>query len=60
MSVGVECLLADDPVRALELATQLDALNRQRREIEAQMRDQAEYLVERLTFGGDALRAFAV
>lgn len=55
MSVGVECLLADDPVRALELATQLDALNRQRREIEAQMRDQAEYLVERLTFGGDAL-----
>ncbi len=55
MSLGVECLLADDPVRALELATRLDALNRQRREIEGQMRDQAEYLVERLTFGGDDL-----
>lgn len=57
MSLGVECLLADEPARALELATRLDALNRQRREIEEGMRAQAEYLVERLTFRGDALPA---
>jgi single-stranded-DNA-specific exonuclease len=55
MSLGVECLLADDPSQALELATRLDELNRQRREIEDGMRAQAEYLVERLTFRGDAL-----
>jgi single-stranded-DNA-specific exonuclease len=55
MSLGVECLLTDDPARALDLATRLDALNRQRREIEEGMRAQAEYLVERLTFRGDQL-----
>ena len=55
MSLGVECLLAEDPARALELATRLDALNRQRREIEEEMRAQAEYLVERLTFRGDQI-----
>jgi single-stranded-DNA-specific exonuclease len=55
MSLGVECLLAEDPARALEIATRLDALNRQRREIEEEMRAQAEYLVERLTFRGDQI-----
>ena len=37
MSIGVECLTCDDPDRALELARQLDRLNQQRRQIEAQM-----------------------
>ena len=37
MTVGIECLLADDPARALELARQLDELNRERRAIEADM-----------------------
>ncbi len=37
MTVGIECLLTDDPERALELATQLDKLNRERRSIEADM-----------------------
>lgn len=57
MSLGVECLLAEDQARALELATRLDELNRQRREIEEGMRAQAEYLVERLTFRGEDLPA---
>lgn len=57
MSLGVECLLAEDPARALELATRLDDLNRQRREIEDGMRAQAEYLVERLIFRGEELPA---
>jgi len=55
MTLGVECLLCDDAARALDLATQLDALNRERREIEGEMRDQAETLVERLTLRGDDL-----
>lgn len=41
MSVGIECLLTDSPGRAVELARQLDGLNRQRREIEGEMKRQA-------------------
>jgi single-stranded-DNA-specific exonuclease len=37
MTVGIECLIADDPARALDLAHQLDTLNRERRAIEADM-----------------------
>jgi single-stranded-DNA-specific exonuclease len=37
MTVGIECLTTDDPDRALELARQLDQLNRERRAIEADM-----------------------
>ncbi len=38
---GIECLLAEDLGAALPLAQRLDQLNRSRREIEAQMRDDA-------------------
>lgn len=55
MSVGVECLLADDPQSASELARALDELNRQRREIEARMREQAESLVTGLSLDGASL-----
>lgn len=41
MSVGIECLLSENPASALELAYRLDALNRERRDIEAEMKDQA-------------------
>jgi single-stranded-DNA-specific exonuclease len=41
MTVGIECLLADDPARAAALAGSLDALNRERREREQTMRDEA-------------------
>ncbi len=37
MTVGIECLTTDSFQRALELAQQLDALNRERREIEGDM-----------------------
>jgi single-stranded-DNA-specific exonuclease len=37
MSIGIRCLLTDDPAEAAALATELDALNAQRREIEADM-----------------------
>lgn len=41
MSLGIACLLATDERTATELATKLDALNRERRSIEADMRDAA-------------------
>ena len=41
MSLGIECLLAHDHIRALELAHKLDRLNRERREIEVEMQDSA-------------------
>ncbi|MBL6749263.1 MAG: single-stranded-DNA-specific exonuclease RecJ [Nevskia sp.] len=46
MTVGIECLLAPTPEAARPLAAQLDRLNRERREIEVQMREQALELVE--------------
>lgn len=55
MSLGVECLLTDDPARAFAIAQELDALNRRRREIEGEMRDQAELLLETLTLDGETL-----
>jgi single-stranded-DNA-specific exonuclease len=46
MTLGIECLLTDDPTRASELAHTLDAINRERREIEGGMRDQAMLITE--------------
>lgn len=37
MGLGIECLTTDDAGRALELAAELDRLNRERREIESGM-----------------------
>jgi single-stranded-DNA-specific exonuclease len=42
MTVGIECLLCDEPVRALELATALDAINRERRALQQHTTDEAE------------------
>ncbi|MBC7729850.1 MAG: DHH family phosphoesterase, partial [Microbacteriaceae bacterium] len=38
MTLGIECLLTDDAARADELAHTLDGINRERREIEGDMR----------------------
>ena len=48
MTLGIELLLTDDPTRAQELARTLDQINRERREIESDMRDQAMDIVESL------------
>ncbi|MBS0469042.1 MAG: single-stranded-DNA-specific exonuclease RecJ [Proteobacteria bacterium] len=48
MTLGIACLLTDDPARAADLARQLDAINRERREIEGGMREQAMQLAEGL------------
>jgi single-stranded-DNA-specific exonuclease len=47
MTLGIECLLTDDPARADELARTLDGINRERRDIEGGMREQAMLLANR-------------
>jgi single-stranded-DNA-specific exonuclease len=48
MSLGIECLLTDDATQAQELAKALDAINRERRDIEGGMREQALLVAESL------------
>jgi single-stranded-DNA-specific exonuclease len=48
MTLGIECLLTDDAARADELAKTLDGINRERREIEGNMREQAFAIAESL------------
>jgi single-stranded-DNA-specific exonuclease len=51
MSLGIECLLADQPGPALLQARELDRLNRERKDIENSMREQAETLLEGIDVG---------
>ena len=51
MSLGIECLTTDDRGRALEIARQLDDLNRARRAIEADMQALADHLMAELSVG---------
>jgi single-stranded-DNA-specific exonuclease len=51
MSLGIECLITADRGRALEIARQLDDLNRTRRTIEADMQGQADELMAKLSVG---------
>lgn len=48
IGVGIECLLTDSFEAAAELARELDTINRERRGIEASMRDQAFAVVDAL------------
>ena len=48
MSIGIRCLLADSDAEALALATRLDQLNTERREIEARMQGAALAAVSHL------------
>ena len=56
MALGIECLITDDPARALNIAQDLDRLNHERREIEAAMQEQALAMLEGLgpVLGADA------
>jgi single-stranded-DNA-specific exonuclease len=53
MTLGIECLTTDDPARADELARTLDGINRERRVIESDMREQALMIAESLFDEGD-------
>ncbi len=51
MSIGIACLLADDDATADRLARELDRLNRERREVEATMQEQALAAIESIPAG---------
>ena len=53
MALGIECLLTDDADRADALARQLDAINRERRVIEGDMREMALEMAESLFEEGE-------
>jgi single-stranded-DNA-specific exonuclease len=55
MAIGIECLLSPDETTAGRLAARLDALNRERREIEAGMQAQALTAIERLHLDAERL-----
>lgn len=56
MSVGIECLLADDPGHARTLASALHAINAERRNVQQQMLEQAEAAIARLDLDGELPR----
>ena len=60
MTLGIECLLTDDATRATELAKALDAINRDRRELETGMRESAELRLDALMPLGDPPSALAL
>lgn len=53
MRLGIECLLCDDETKANEWAARLDALNRERRTLEADMTVEAQTQLESLSFDGE-------
>lgn len=57
MSLGIECLLSDDPGSAMTMAMELDAMNQQRKLIEADMKEQALRDLGDLTFEDAAMPA---
>ncbi|MGP8033953.1 MAG: single-stranded-DNA-specific exonuclease RecJ [Steroidobacteraceae bacterium] len=54
MTVGIQCLLADEMAEAQRLAVRLDELNQERRTIEARMQQEALAAVRRLIEPGPA------
>ncbi|MCV6588064.1 MAG: single-stranded-DNA-specific exonuclease RecJ [Marinobacterium sp.] len=55
MSIGIECLLSPDLDYARDLAGTLDELNKERRQIEQEMQQQALTLLNQLELSEDAL-----
>ncbi len=60
MALGIECLITEDTARALNIAQELDRLNRERREIEGGMQEQALAMLEGLGLGTDAGAAYTL
>ncbi len=48
MSLGIECLLTDDPARARQMAEQLNSLNDDRKALQSDMQQQALMIVEQM------------
>lgn len=50
MSLGIECLLAESEAQAQQIASQLDELNRERREVEHGMQGEAVRIINDMQF----------
>ena len=59
MRIGIECLLADDWATAQRLAQELEQLNRTRRQVEGEMRAQADSIVQALAAADTSIEAEA-
>lgn len=46
MTIGIECLLSENPAAALAIARRLDSINRERQELQRRMRSEAEELAQ--------------
>ena len=60
MSIGIACLLADQPAEAVRLAATLDKLNAERREIEQRMQAEALGIAAAVRFGDDGGEALGL
>lgn len=54
MALGIECLITDDLARAANIAQELDAINRERRTIEAGMQADTATLLDNIDVAGRA------
>jgi single-stranded-DNA-specific exonuclease len=55
MSLGIACLLADDLDDARRMASELHAINAQRRELQTEMSESAQAIVAGLALGGETV-----
>ncbi|MGB5224567.1 MAG: single-stranded-DNA-specific exonuclease RecJ [Arenicellales bacterium] len=53
MSIGIECLLADDSETAHQIAVRLDEINLERRAIEGEMKQQALHDLKKINLSAD-------
>lgn len=55
MSLGIECLVCDDLLKARQMASEMDSLNRERKAIETSMQQEAEASVAQLSLNEQQL-----
>ncbi|BDX05529.1 single-stranded-DNA-specific exonuclease RecJ [Planctobacterium marinum] len=55
MTVGIQCLLADNAGEARSFAFQLDQLNQERRSIESEMQQEAQQILSEMQLAGEQL-----
>ncbi|MDH5246517.1 MAG: single-stranded-DNA-specific exonuclease RecJ [Betaproteobacteria bacterium] len=60
MALGIRCLLADSPATALPLATELDRLNRERRDVESTMQEEALAALDACAIDADDAAAYSL
>ena len=60
MALGIRCLLADSEATALPLATELDRLNRERRDVESTMQEEALAALEARAIDGAEADAYTL